>query len=159
MRLLGLKALDVIHDVADALLHGGVVELIEGLKQRSPDRHIGRAVGPGTAATELQSAGDRVAGELSVMLLGELCQIGRSGLHGAGRGTVPFAVDAVARRAILREHFLAGSCAGLLNGSFFHDGFLVLRQAKTGGQQQRSQKDHALIAHAFLLDGEGIDSR
>ncbi len=38
--LLCLKCLDVVHDVANALLHHRIVKLVQGVKQRAPNRHV-----------------------------------------------------------------------------------------------------------------------
>src|SRR5215472_12848197 len=54
--LLRLQSFDVSHDIADALLHRGVLELVERLKEGTPQGHLRRVMRPGTIA-EPQNAG------------------------------------------------------------------------------------------------------
>src|SRR5579859_694338 len=107
MQLLLLHGFDVVAQIADALADRGLVVVFKVLKNRAPDRHLGRAM-RGKAGTKAQHALHVLERKLAVVTLCESSQVGNACIErGSGR-TAAFAVGTVAGSAILLEHGFAG---------------------------------------------------
>src|SRR5208283_577684 len=79
-RLFCLEGVEISHQVAYSLLHNGLVVLVQGLEQRTPNWHIGRAMRSG-AASKLQYGSHGISWILAIVCPGQLGQVGWHRFH------------------------------------------------------------------------------
>ena len=93
-------------NVSDEILHTHAAKVLIGLdlmKDRTPDRHLVRAV-RGWSLRTFEYVADAVAGKLASGVLGEQGEVGHFGVESGGRRTVSLPVESVAGGAVGAEN-------------------------------------------------------
>ena len=101
-----LQRNQIVAQVLDSLLNGGLVVIVHVLENAAPGGHVGGAV-RGEARAKTQDVGDEVGGEFTAVAFGERGEIGGGNFERGSSGAMSLGVEAVAGGAVLLEHRFA----------------------------------------------------
>jgi len=101
-----LQRNQIVAEVLDSFLNGGLIVIVHVLEDSAPGGHVGRTV-RGDAGAEAENVGDQVVGEFAAVALGKCGEIGGGNLERGSSRAVSLGIEAVAGGAVLLEHFFA----------------------------------------------------